>query len=186
MSTTHTTFRAALLSACALALAAAAGPAAAHVVLAEPQAKAGGYYAGFFRVSHGCAAGQATTAFTVAIPDGVVSAKPQPKPGWTVETTRAPLPAPIKGEGGATLTDRVSTITWRGSLPDDQFDQFGVMMKLPAGAGPIYFPATQTCGAAAVRWEQIPAAGQAWHSLPHPAPVLTLTGGADDMAGMHH
>ena len=175
--------RAMLLAAAASVI---AGPAAAHVVLADPQAKSGGYYAGFFRVSHGCAPGQATTAFTVTIPDGVASAKPQPKPGWTVETTRAPLKTPFKAESGATVTERVTSITWRGRLPDDEFDQFGVMMKLPQDSGPLYFPAVQACGAAEVRWDGIPAAGQAWHDLPHPAPVLNLTGGMDGMAGMHH
>ena len=37
------------------------------------------------------------------------------------------------------IAQRVSAITWAGRLPADQFDQFGVMMKLPATSGALYF-----------------------------------------------
>ena len=96
------------LLAAALALLPAA--AAAHIVFAEPQATAGGYYAGFLRVSHGC--GDAgTVSIRVEIPEAVASARPQPKPGWTLAIEHAALKTPIKAEGGATLTQRVSAIT---------------------------------------------------------------------------
>lgn len=153
-------------------LAASASNAEAHIVFAEPEAAAGSYYAGFLRVSHGCGASP-TRAVGVEIPEGVNIARPQPKPGWTLEIERAPLAAPIASEGGAIIT-RVTAITWRGELPIDQFDQFGLMMRLPARSGPLYFAVIQTCTEGEERWEQIPPAGAAWHSVPRPAPVLTL------------
>lgn len=176
-----------LLGLSALALAAPALPAAAHIVLAEPTARPGSYYAGFFRVSHGCD-GSPTTALRIEIPAGIVMAKPQPKPGWTLKVEKAPLPKPAPGEGGAMLTERVTAITWSGRLGAEEFDQFGVMVKLPTEAGPLYFPAVQTCERGEQRWTDVPAAGQAWHAIPHPAPILTLqpADGMDAMAGMHH
>lgn len=155
-----------------------AGAAAeAHVVFAEPTTKAGGYYAGFLRVSHGCA-GSPTVAIRVAIPEGVASARPQPKPGWTLTIDKAPLATPFRSEGGEMVRDRVVAVTWTGRLAADEFDQFGLMLKLPDAAGPLYFPTSQRCEQGSNEWTTIPAAGQAWHAVKSPAPVLTLTAGA--------
>lgn len=168
------------LAAAALAGASAAG---AHIVFAEPAATAGGYYAGRLRVSHGCA-GSPTVAIRVAIPDGVGAARPQPKPGWTIAIDKAPLAAPVRSEGGEVVRERVVAITWSGRLPADQFDEFGLLLKLPATPGPLYFPTTQVCEAGSAAWTTIPAAGQAWHALKTPAPVLTLSAAPAPMAGM--
>lgn len=159
-------------------------PALAHVVFAEPQARPGSYYAGFFRVSHGCGSSD-TVSVRIVIAEGVASARPQPKPGWTLDVERAPLATPTKGEGGSVIKERVVAITWSGRLPADQFDQFGVMMKLPASTGPLYFPVEQTCVTGENRWVNIPAAGQAWHSIPNPAPVIELAA-PDGTYGTHH
>lgn len=156
-----------------------APPAAAHVVFAEPQAASGSYYAGFLRVGHGCG-DSPTRAVRVEIPDGVMIARPQPKPGWTLSVERAPLPTPIIGEGGHDITERVAAITWRGELPADQFDEFGILLRLPDQTGPLYFPVVQTCADGEQRWEHIPADGAAWNSVPRPAPVLTLRGAIGD------
>jgi uncharacterized protein YcnI len=159
-------------------------PAAAHVVISPGSAPAGSYYAGWFRVSHGCG-GSPTTALRIEIPPGVISAKPQPKPGWTLRIDRVPLAQPVAGEGGQTIRERVAAITWTGRLPDDEFDEFGVMMKLPPGAGALAFPAVQTCETGENRWTDLAAPGQSPHALPHPAPILTLTP-AMPMGEMHH
>ena len=155
--------------------------ATAHVVLADASAPAGGYHAAFFRVSHGCD-GSATTSLRVELPSSVTVAKPQPKPGWTLSVERAPLATPVISEGKP-VRERVVAVTWTGRLADDEFDQFGVMVKLPAAVGPLYFPTIQRCERGETRWTTIPAPGQAWHSVPHPAPVLDLRAGGDD--GMH-
>jgi uncharacterized protein YcnI len=156
----------------ALGLSAAATAAQAHIVLQETEAKAGAYYVAAFRVGHGCE-GQATTALSIELPEGVEEAKPQPKPGFAFERSGR-------------------TVTWRGRVADSEFELFPLLVKLPAKAGPLYFPAVQTCGAVQQRWIEIPAPGAAWTSVPHPAPVVTLTGGgapaaaADPMAGHVH
>lgn len=160
-----------ILAALALLLPAAAQ---AHIVFAEPQAAAGSYYAGFLRVSHGCGAA-GTVSIRVEIPAGVVSARPQPKPGWTLAVEHAPLATPIKGEGGAVITERISAITWTGALPADQFDQFGIMMKLPDAPGALYFPTVQRCTSGSNDWVHLPASPEAWHTTKNPAPMLLLT-----------
>ena len=136
-------------------------------------------------MTHGCA-GSATTALRVEIPQSITVAKPQPKPGWTIDIEREPLTTPVKGEGGKMLTQRVKAITWRGGpLPDEDWDQFGVMAKLPDAPGKLYFPVIQTCQTGEDRWTEVPAPGETTR-LAHPAPVLTVTPKAapDPMAGM--
>jgi uncharacterized protein YcnI len=174
-----------LIAATALCGLAVANSAAAHVTLADPQASPGAYYTSAFKVTHGCA-GSATTALRVEIPAPIVVAKPQPKPGWTIEIEREPLATPLKGEGGKMLTQRVKAITWRGGpLPDDEWDQFGVMAKLPDAPGKLYFPTVQSCQMGEERWVEVPAPGESGR-LAHPAPALTISPKAapDPMAGM--
>jgi len=177
-----------LAAAAALSMLAAAQTAVAHVTLADPQAAPGAYYTSAFRVTHGCA-GAAPIALRIEIPEAIVTAKPQPKAGWTLEIERAPLATPVKGEGGRMLTQRVSAITWRGRLPDEDWDQFGVMAKLPSEPGKLYFPAIQTCESGEERWIEVPPPGESGR-LSHPAPALTIAAHAppDPMAGMdmHH
>jgi uncharacterized protein YcnI len=171
-------------SAATCLLLAASWPAVAHVTLAEPKAVAGSYYVGSFRIGHGCS-GSPTTSLRIEIPPNIASARPQPKPGWTLEIEHVPLAKPMPGEMGETVTSRVSAITWKGgSLPADQFDVFAVMMKLPATAGTLVFPATQTCAAGEEHWSDAPMAGM---RMAHPAPVLILNPATaqDGMGGMH-
>jgi periplasmic copper chaperone A len=179
----NTMFR---LLASALALLAIPAAAFAHVVFAEPEAAPNAYYAGFIRISHGCG-GSPTRSVRVEIPDGVNIARPQPKAGWVISVERAPLATPLRNEAGDAVTERVTSITWTGELLADQFDVFGIMMKLPDRAGPLYFPVTQTCVSGEQRWTDIPPAGAAWHSVPHPAPVVTLVAPANtERAHDHH
>ncbi|MBI1328972.1 MAG: DUF1775 domain-containing protein [Alphaproteobacteria bacterium] len=145
--------------------------ASAHVVFADAMADPGVYYAGFLRVGHGCD-GSPTLTLTVTIPDGVDMAHPQPKPGWTLETA--------KDKNG-----RVTSITWRGRLEADQFDQFGVLVKLPKVEGPLYFPTKQVCEKGEQNWSDIPKPEQDWHDVPHPAPVVNIMEGMSSMM-MHH
>lgn len=140
----------------------------AHVALAETEAVAGSYYAGFFRISHACG-DSPTVRLRIGIPESIVSVSPQPKPGWTLS---------IEKDG-----ERVSAVVWEGRLEANHFDQFGAMFRLPKTAGRLYFPTIQTCESGENRWVEIAAEGQPWNSVSRPAPVLSVTGG-DDHA--HH
>ncbi|WP_020174587.1 copper chaperone PCu(A)C [Methyloferula stellata] len=121
----------------------------AHVLLETPQAAAGSFYKGVFRVPHGCH-GQATTALKVEVPDGITGAKPMPKPGWTLNEA--------KNEKG------VSTISWSGgNLPDDEYDEFVIAMHISNTLKPdsiAYFPSIQSCGETVMAWTDVPQAGQ--------------------------
>jgi uncharacterized protein YcnI len=156
------------LSILAAALALCATPAAAHVVLANPVSTPGAYYVAAFRVGHSCGVGQTTTALTIQLPPGVTSAKAQPKAGWAFE----------QAEG---------QVTWKGRLLESEFDEFAILVRLPTdAAGPIYFPAVQTCDGGERRWVEIPDPGQPWTSKPSPAPVVTVDAPAQPAAQHQH
>jgi uncharacterized protein YcnI len=135
-----------------------AGAASAHVV-AEPGAgPAGSYQVLRFSVGHGCGA-VATTALRIDIPPGVTTARPQAKPGWTLDMARS--------------GDLVTAITWRGELPYDQLEEFLIQVKLPATPGRIAFPTIQTCGERVSRWVEVGPPGGPRPE--HPAPVVVVT-----------
>ncbi len=152
----------------------ATGGAQAHVVLAEPDAQAGSYYPGFFRVGHGCK-GAPTVKVRIEVPEGILSAKPQPKAGWRISINREKLAEPVQGKYGL-ITERVASVTWEGGpLADDMFDQFGLMLKLPDEAGTLYFPTVQSCpNGGENAWVNIPEKGTPWHDTKDPAPMLHL------------
>jgi periplasmic copper chaperone A len=160
-----------VLLACAAAL-----PASAHVVLEQRQAPADSYYKATLLAPHGCK-GSPTQRIRVRIPEGVLGVKPQPKPGWKLEITRAKLPTPLDDGHGGKITDRVGEVAWSGGeLADEHFDEFMMMMKLPDRPGvTLYFPVVQECRQGVHRWIEIPAPGKASHELKEPAPALRLT-----------
>ena len=165
----------------AAALTALASPALAHVSLSATSAPAGSYFFGEFRIAHGCV-GQDTISIKVEIPDAILVAKPQSKPGWGLEIESKPLDKPIQVDG-RTVESRVASITWQGDLEDTEWDQLGLMAKLPSTPGVLAFPVTQTCAQGEVKWDEVPTAANPHPA--HPAPTLTVTPAAgDDMAGM--
>jgi uncharacterized protein YcnI len=143
-----------------LALMAAPVPALAHVVAAPGEAKAGSYSAIAFRVGHACGAGDTTLKLRVEIPDGVASARPQPKTGWTID---------IEKSG-----DRATAVTWSGRLPDDQFDDFPLLMKLPSQPSTLVFPVIQSCEKGESQWIEIPDPQRPYEKLTRPAPTVRL------------
>lgn len=160
----------------------AAFQAEAHIVLDRKEAPAGSYYKAVFRVPHGCE-GHPTTSIRITLPDGILSAKPQPKPGWTLAVEKAALPEPVKGPHGNSITEVVKTISWSGgSLEDAYFDEFSIQLRLPdEGAGTtVYFPVLQTCKTGERNWIQKPQpepghGGGHGHHMHDPAPALRLT-----------
>jgi periplasmic copper chaperone A len=142
----------------------ATSTALAHITLETRQAPVGSTYKAVFRVPHGCK-GKPTTAIRVQIPDGVSSAKPQPKAGWTLDKIQ---------DGKA-----VKEIVWsNGNLPDDEYDEFVLHLYLMSDLKPesvVYFPVIQECAdGAAERWIEIPEAGKSAADYAKPAPGLTL------------
>ena len=61
-----------------------AGAAHAHATIQPREAAAGSYVQAAVTITHGCD-GSATAVVRVKLPEGIVSAKPQMKPGWTIE-----------------------------------------------------------------------------------------------------
>jgi uncharacterized protein YcnI len=159
----------------ALALACTATTAIAHVTVQPNEAVAGSYFQLAFVAPHGCD-GKSTIALRVKVPDGVTSVKPQMKPGWTVEIKARKLDAPQPGLHGKTITEAVDEVSWRGGpLPDNLYDTFGLMMKLPdTPNSDLYFPVVQECDGAVHRWIEIPAAGKTRDDLREPAPLVRL------------
>jgi uncharacterized protein YcnI len=167
------------LRACALCAPLAfvsAAPAAAHVVAAPNEGPAGAYFRTALRVSHGCKDAP-TVAVRVKLPDGVLSAKPQAKPGWAIEIKMRKLAQPVEAGHGRSVSEVVDEVAWRGGpLPNEHFDEFGLMMKLPDKPGAVlWLPTVQECeGGGVHRWISIPTANQKWGDLDEPAPFIKL------------
>ncbi|MCO5131121.1 MAG: YcnI family protein [Xanthobacteraceae bacterium] len=159
----------------ALAMAGWVAPAAAHVTLQPADAAADSYALLTFTVPHGCE-GNATKALRVKLPDGILSAKPQMKPGWKVEIKTRKLDAPARGPHGKSVAEVVDEVEWRGGpLPDNLYDTFGLIVRLPDKAGQtLYFPTVQECEQGVGRWTEIPATGQGADKLHAPAPAVRL------------
>jgi uncharacterized protein YcnI len=158
-----------------VALAAATPCAWAHVTLERGQAPADSYFKAVLQVPHGCKSSP-TVAVRVRIPEGVMSVKPQPKPGWTLKITRTTLAQPVDAGHGRMATERVSEVAWSGGLlADEHFDEFKMMMKLPDRPGTtLYLPVVQECKQGVQRWIETPTDGKAASELEAPAPALQL------------
>jgi len=165
------------ISAAALAVSLlAALPAQAHVTLATRAATPGASYKAVFKVGHGCN-GSPTTKLRVRLPDGVIAAKPMPKPGWQIEIERGPYDKAYAFFHGATLKEGVKTITWSGKLDDTFYDEFVVSVFIADSLKPgdtLYFPVVQECETGVYRWIEIPKAGGSSHDLKEPAPGVLL------------
>lgn len=161
----------------AVAMAGIAAPALAHVSLEKGEAPVGSTYKAVFRVPHGCE-GSPTNVVRVQVPEGVISVKAMPKPGWTLEKVRAKY-AKSYDYYGTPTGEGVKEIVWKGgNLGDDEYDEFVLRAyltpDLPVGEV-IYFPVVQECPEGkAERWIEIPATGQSSDDLEMPAPGLQL------------
>jgi uncharacterized protein YcnI len=152
-------------------------PAMAHVVAAPDTAKVGSYSAIAFRVGHACSAGDTTLSVRIEIPPGVVSARPQPKAGWTYALEREP---------GSDPKAAPSAVTFAGRLPDEAFDDFTLLMKLPAAGEALAFPVIQTCKKGESQWTEVADPAAPGEKLSRPAPVLRLIPAEPMPAGHQH
>jgi periplasmic copper chaperone A len=134
-----------LLAAAAIA-AVLTSHALAHVTLETEKAPADSTYKAVLRVGHGCE-GKPTTTLRVKIPEGVIAAKPMPKPGWQLATITRTYEKTYD-YFGTPLSEGVTEITWTGGeLPDEWYDEFVFRARL-AGFAPgtvVYFPVVQEC-----------------------------------------
>ena len=164
-----------LLSA-ALGLGLLASAAQAHAVLERKQAAPGTSYRGVVQIMHGCN-GKPTTRVSVTIPEGLIGAKPMPKPGWTLTTARGPYAKTYASHHG-TVSEGVTAITWSGgSLPDDQVDEFTFLAQVAGTFEPgatVYVPVQQDCAEGSYAWSEIPKAGQDAHDLKAAAPSFRI------------
>ncbi|MGV8996070.1 MAG: YcnI family protein [Parvibaculaceae bacterium] len=168
-------------------LAAFATPASAHVTLETGMSSWGSYYKAVLRVPHGCD-GAATTGLSVDIPEGVIAVKPKLMAGWAIKTTSGKY-AHTYTMHGKPVSEGVKTVSWSGgAVPDDRFDEFTFLVKLPDDKEimRIYFPVTQTCGPTVVKWNEIAKPGTNPHELKNPAPFVDLMDAHDGMEGMQH
>jgi uncharacterized protein YcnI len=153
--------------------------ASAHITLEQQQAPVASSYKAVMRVPHGCE-GAATTSIRIRIPEGVISVKPMPKPGWQLNVVSGKYSKPYTLRG-AKLTEGVTELSWSGGkLPDTYYDEFvftsALAEELEAGKV-IYFPVVQECDKRIHRWIEIPKDGE--HGAqgeggPQPAPGLRL------------
>lgn len=152
-----------------------ASAAFAHVTLENREATAGRSYKAVLTVPHGCGSSP-TTGIRVAIPEGVFSVKPQPKPGWQLATVSGAYARGYQSHGRE-LREGVREIAWTGgSLPDDHYDEFVFVAQVDAslaGAGQVHFPVVQTCASGEARWDQVREAGSTAR-LERPAPALRI------------
>ena len=160
----------------ALGLGLLASAAQAHAVLERKQAAPGTSYRGVVQIMHGCN-GKPTTRVSVTIPEGLIGAKPMPKPGWTLTTARGPYAKTYATHHG-TVSEGVTAITWSGgSLPDDQVDEFTFLAQVAGTFEPgatVYVPDQQDCAEGSYAWSEIPKAGQDAHDLKAAAPSFRI------------
>jgi uncharacterized protein YcnI len=140
-------------SSIALVLAALLAPLAqAHVQVEPASASAGTNRKLTFSIGHGCE-GSPTHTVTVVLPEGIKSAKAMPKAGWTISSVGR-------------------EVSWKGGpLPDTQFDEFALQMRLPDAPGKLYFKVTQLCDKGRLDWTDLPQEGQQSKT---PAPSIEL------------
>jgi uncharacterized protein YcnI len=143
-----------------------AKPALAHVTLDQAEAPVDSYVRLAIRVPHGCG-GAATTGIRLAVPEELTSVRPAPKAGWALTIVPGES-VPGRGEHGASAST-VKEIVWRGGLlPDDQYDEFLLMVHTPAAPNQtLWFTFIQECeGGAVARWIERREAGQPIPRLP--------------------
>jgi uncharacterized protein YcnI len=148
----------------------------AHITLETAKAPVGSSYKAVLRVPHGCA-GAPTNAIRVQMPEGVISAKPMPKPGWMLETVKGAY-ARSYDDHGTPTNEGIKEVIWSGgNLPDGVHDEFVISVYLAPDLVPgamLYFPVIQQCGTASEAWIDVPADGQTEDDLQLPAPGLKL------------
>jgi uncharacterized protein YcnI/copper(I)-binding protein len=165
--------------------------ASAHATFVDGSAEQESTVVAALQVPHGCEGGLATTEVQIKLPEGFMSAKPQPKAGWELEVIKGDYRKAYKNHGKEIKSGPVE-IRWKGgNLPDEFYDTFTVQGKVSGVevGQELPFKVTQLCGdKGKVSWDEVAAAGVDPHSLKNPAPTIKVTAkahaGGHDHAGM--
>lgn len=149
----------------------------AHSTLETTEAHVGASYKAVIRVPHGCE-GKPTIALRVQIPEGMIAAKPMPKPGWTLEKVKGAYEKSYD-YFGTPMKEGVKEVVWKGgSLADDEYEEFVFRAFLTEGlpvGKTLYVPLVQECpDGATERWIEVPAEGKSSDDLEYPAPGIKL------------
>ena len=163
----------------------------AHATFVDGSAEQESTVVAALQVPHGCEGGLATTEVQIKLPEGFISAKPQPKAGWELEVIKGDYRKAYKNHGKEIKSGPVE-IRWKGgNLPDEFYDTFAVQGKVSSVevGQELPFKVTQLCGdKGKVSWDEVAAAGVDPHSLKNPAPTIKVTAkaraGGHDHAGM--
>jgi periplasmic copper chaperone A len=171
------------LQAAALLALAFASPALAHVSIENAEATIGRPHKATFRIPHGCE-GSPTLKVRVQVPPGIIGVKPMPKPGWQVESVKAPYGKVYPYYHGAQLTEGAKEVVWTGKLMDDHYDEFTLSLFVANDLKPgaVYFPVIQECEKGELRWTDVPQPGKEDARLNSPAPRLRLVAGQGQAA----
>jgi uncharacterized protein YcnI len=159
----------------------AATPASAHVYLEGKQASVGASYKAVFAVPHGCS-GSPTVKIRVQVPEGVISVKPMPKAGWTVDVVEGKYTGEYEYHGNKVSSGAKEVVWSGGKLADHNYDEFVMNTYVTDSLKPnttLYFPVVQDCEKGVSRWIDIPAAGTSGggghsHDSKTPAPGVKL------------
>lgn len=156
-----------------LALGVAPSPAGAHISADKAEVAAGSYTQVSFTVPHGCD-DAATTALVFGIPEAILNAAPQVRPGWDVSAPKVPLETPVED---TSVTERVAEITFTAQpgneLPSAFRDVFTIGFQAPDTPGEeLLFPITQVCGDTSIDWAEPVVEGE--DEPEHPAVVVAI------------
>ena len=162
-------------------------PASAHVKVSGTDAVQAGSGVVSFRVPTESATAS-TTGLQITLPANTpfTSVDTQPKAGWTATVEKKPLPNPVPGEDGSTITQYVSQVDFKATspasaIPPGQFDMFNLSVGPFPRAGSVSFGALQTYSdGTTVNWDEQSADGTTEPA--HPAPVLKLSPGGSAMS----
>ncbi|MQB09209.1 MULTISPECIES: copper chaperone PCu(A)C [Agrobacterium] len=160
----------------------------AHATFVDGSAEQESTVVAALQVPHGCDGGLATTEVQIKLPEGFISAKPQPKAGWELEVIKGDYQKAYKNHGKEIKSGPVE-IRWKGgNLPDEFYDTFAVQGKISGieAGQDLPFKVTQLCGdKGKVSWDEVAAAGVDPHSLKSPAPTIRVAAKAVHAAGGH-
>jgi uncharacterized protein YcnI/copper(I)-binding protein len=162
-------------------------PANAHATFDVKEASVNTYQRLAVRIGHGCD-GQSTQKVTITIPEGIISVKPMPKAGWSLETITGDYAVEYENHGRK-ITSGVKQIIWSGNeLDDGHYDEFIFRARLTDDlqeGNKLFFPVVQNCADGELSWSETPADGQDPHDLKRPAPGVMIKAAADEHAGHH-